>query len=52
MSRRRSATKRVVLPDPKYKDFLVSKFVNNLMHDGKKSVAEKVLYQALDLISH
>ena len=47
MSRRRSATKRVVLPDPKYKDFLVSKFVNNLMHDGKKSVAEKVLYQAL-----
>ena len=52
MSRRRSATKRVVLPDPKYKDFLVSKFVNNLMHDGKKSVAEKVLYQALDLISY
>ena len=52
MSRRRSATKRVVLPDPKYKDFLVSKFVNNLMHDGKKSVAEKVLYQALDLISN
>ena len=52
MSRRRSATKRVVLPDPKYKDFLVSKFVNNLMHDGKKSVAEKVLYKALDLISN
>ena len=51
MSRRRSAEKRIVLPDPKYKDFLVSKFVNNLMHDGKNSVAERVLYQAFDLIS-
>lgn len=51
MSRRRSAEKRVVLPDPKYKDLLVSKFVNSLMLDGKKSVAESVLYHALDLIS-
>ena len=51
MSRRHAAEKRLVLPDPKYKDMLVSKFVNCLMLDGKKSVAEKILYGALDMLS-
>lgn len=51
MSRRRAAVKRSILPDPKYKDLLVSKFICSLMRNGKKSVAEKILYGALDLIS-
>lgn len=50
MARRHSAVKREVLPDPKHNDQLVSKFVNSLMKSGKKSVAEKILYGALDLI--
>ena len=41
MPRRRSPEKRKVLPDPKYKDVILAKFMNNLMKDGKKSVAEK-----------
>lgn len=40
-----------VKPDPKYQNILVSKFVNNLMHDGKKSVAEKLFYQAMNIIA-
>jgi small subunit ribosomal protein S7 len=51
MSRRRAATKRTILPDPKYGDFVVSKFVNALMEDGKKSVAEGILYGSLTHIS-
>ncbi len=51
MPRRRLASKRKVLPDPKYHDETVTKFVNALMLDGKKSVAEKILYQALDVIA-
>lgn len=47
--RRRSAEKRTVLPDPKYGDETVASFINRLMVDGKKSIAEKVLYTALDL---
>jgi len=43
MPRRRSPEKRKVLPDPKYKDVILAKFMNNLMKDGKKSVAEKKL---------
>ena len=39
MPRRRSPEKRKVLPDPKYKDIIVAKFMNNLMKDGKKSIA-------------
>lgn len=50
MSRRHAAEKREVLPDPKYKDMVVTKFINCLMYDGKKSVAEKIFYQALDLL--
>ncbi len=48
--RRRRPPKRKILPDPKYKDVVVAKFINNLMLDGKKSVAEKTFYSAMDLI--
>ena len=51
MPRRRSAIKRGILPDPKFKEILVSKFINSLMKNGKKSVAEKIFYGALDEIS-
>lgn len=50
MSRRREIPKRDVLPDPKYGDKIVSKFVCCLMLDGKKSVAEKILYSAFDIL--
>ena len=50
MSRRRAAEKRKILPDPKYKDLVVAKFTNSLILDGKKSVAEKIIYGAFDLI--
>ena len=43
MSRRHSAVKRVVLPDAKYHDKVVAKFINNIMEDGKKAVAEKIV---------
>ena len=46
--RRRAAEKREVLPDPKFGDQVVTKFVNSLMYDGKKSVAETILYAAFD----
>ena len=48
--RKRKAKKRVLLPDPKFNDQLVTRFVNNLMWDGKKSVAFKVFYDALDIV--
>jgi small subunit ribosomal protein S7 len=51
MSRRHAAEKRDILPDPKFKDVIVTKFVNCLMYDGKKSVAEKILYDALDMLA-
>ena len=47
MSRRRRPEKRVILPDPQYGDQILSKFMNNLMLDGKKAVAEKIVYGAL-----
>ena len=50
MSRRRAAEKRAVLPDPKFGDQVVTKFMNSLMYAGKKSVAEAILYGAFDLI--
>ena len=50
MSRRRRAEKREILPDPKFKDLVLSKFMNNLMLDGKKSVSEKIVYGAFDEI--
>ncbi|WP_343343538.1 30S ribosomal protein S7 [Sphingomicrobium sp. XHP0239] len=48
MSRRRRPEKRVILPDPKFGDLVLSKFMNNIMLDGKKSVAESIVYGALD----
>ena len=48
MSRRRRAEKRTILPDAKYGDLIVSKFMNNVMLQGKKSVAERIVYGALD----
>ena len=48
--RKRSAKKRHLLPDPRFQDQLVTRFVNNLMLDGKKSVAFKVFYDALDIV--
>jgi small subunit ribosomal protein S7 len=48
MSRRHRAEKREVLPDPKFGDVVLNKFMNNLMLDGKKSVAERIVYGALD----
>lgn len=50
MARRRDVPKRKITPDPKYKDKLVAKFTNSLMLDGKKSVAEGILYGAFDII--
>ena len=46
MPRRRSPEKRKILPDPKYKDIIVAKFMNHIMKDGKKSVAEKKIGRA------
>jgi len=48
MSRRSEAPKREILPDPKYGSVQLTKFVNMLMYSGKKSVAEKIMYGALD----
>jgi len=50
MPRRRKVPKRELLPDPKYKSTLATKFINNLMRMGKKSVAESILYDAIDYI--
>ena len=48
--RKRQAKKRPLLPDPRFNDQLVTRFVNNLMWDGKKSVAFKVFYDAMDIV--
>ena len=50
MPRRRAAEKREILPDAKYGDMVLAKFINCLMLQGKKSVAEKIVYGALDTI--
>ena len=50
MPRRREVPKRKIIPDPKYKDKLVSKFTNTLMFDGEKAVAEGILYGSFDVI--
>ena len=50
MSRRRRAVKRDVMPDPKYGDKTVSKFTSCLMYDGKRSTAEKIVYDAFEAI--
>ena len=51
MSRRRRAERRDVLPDSRYGDKLVTKFINSLMYDGKKSISESIFYTALDQIT-
>ena len=51
MSRRRKAEKRDILPDPKFNDRVLSRFINIVMNDGKKSTAEKIVYSALDIAS-
>ena len=50
MSRRHSAEKREINPDPKFGDIVVSKFMNSVMYEGKKSTAEQIVYGALDAI--
>ncbi len=51
MSRRHAAEKRVVLPDAKFGDKVVAKFINNVMEHGKKAVAEKIVYSAFEIIA-
>ena len=50
MSRRHRAEKRDVIPDPKFGDIVLTKFMNSVMRDGKKSTAEKIVYGALDVV--
>ena len=51
MSRRRAAEKRIVIPDHKFKDIVLTKFMNRIMLDGKKSTSEKIVYGAFDILS-
>ncbi|MBT1446625.1 30S ribosomal protein S7 [Shewanella sp. JM162201] len=51
MPRRRVVGQRKILPDPKFNSELLAKFINVIMQDGKKSVAEKIIYKALDVIA-
>ncbi len=51
MSRRRRAAKRQILPDPKFNSVLAARFINCLMKQGKKSVAEKIFYTAMDMVT-
>ena len=50
MSRRHRAEKREILPDPKFGDVVLSKFINNIMLDGKKTAAEHIVYGAIDIL--
>nr|WP_319388715.1 30S ribosomal protein S7 [uncultured Cohaesibacter sp.] len=50
MSRRHSAEKRIINPDPKFGDIVISKFMNSIMLDGKKSVSERIVYGALEAV--
>ena len=50
MSRRHRAEKREIIPDPKFQDIVVTKFMNSIMRQGKKSVAEQIVYGAFDII--
>jgi small subunit ribosomal protein S7 len=52
MSRRHSAEKREIIPDAKYGDVVLTKFMNSIMYDGKKSVAETIVYGAFDIIEN
>ena len=50
MSRKNRAPKRIFYPDPKYRSLILSKFINFVMYDGKKTTAERIIYQALEQI--
>lgn len=50
MPRRREVPKRIVAPDPKYKNTLVSKFINGLMREGKKSISRRIFYDAMEIV--
>ncbi|MEP1930123.1 MAG: 30S ribosomal protein S7 [Roseibium sp.] len=52
MSRRHRAEKREINPDPKFKDLIVTKFMNSIMYDGKKSTAERIVYGAFDVVEN
>ncbi|MFL5072298.1 MAG: 30S ribosomal protein S7, partial [Xanthobacteraceae bacterium] len=52
MSRRHSADKREINPDPKFGNLVVSKFMNSVMYEGKKSVAESIVYGAFEIIEN
>jgi small subunit ribosomal protein S7 len=49
--RKSKPKKRIILPDPKFNDVLVTRFVNDLMYDGKKSIAYQIFYDAMDIVS-
>ena len=49
--RKSKPKKRIILPDPRFNDVLVTKFVNNIMQQGKKNIAYKVFYDAMDIVS-
>ena len=51
MSRRRKAVKRELIPDPRYRDIIISKFSNSLMQHGRKAISEGILYGALEKIN-
>ena len=50
MARRRRPEKRIILPDPRYGDLVLSKFMNSVMLDGKKAVAEGIVYTAMETV--
>ncbi len=50
MSRKRSAPKKILIVDPKYKSSIIPKLINSIMLDGKKTIAEKIIYEAMDKI--
>ena len=50
MSRKRSAPKKILIVDPVYKSTIIPKLVNSIMYDGKKTIAEKIVYDAIDKI--
>jgi len=50
--RRKKITKREIAPDPKYSDIILAKFINNIMKGGKKAIAQKIVYNSLDIIKN
>ena len=48
--RKSKPKKRIILPDPKFNDVMVTRFVNNMMYDGKKSIAYSIFYDAVELV--